>query len=560
MRAQLPGVADAGGGARSSTRCPATTTPSAARWARPSATRCSSRSAASCRWPAGGRGADPRTPTAPGGRGRLPARPRRGPQRPDRPTRCCRRTGSAPGSPGARCPRPPCATGSTPQTLAELRRAGLRLHRRAVGGQRRRAHRRARDHRPGPPAAARAARPHLLWPALPPRRSSRPPSAPAGSRPTHADRGAGPRVPGPPGARPAGRRHPPGRRGLPGLDDGALLLVPDAHGRRRAALLRALPGRGCRRRSGASRGSRSRASYDRALAAPARSAVELDTEAHLPSWSSPPTRGARRPARPGARAAGRPAPGHRREARPRPCAPGCSTRAAATRSPPRCSCTRRPSATGWASCATSTATPSRTRETVLALASPWPEPADRAGIPGYAGIAELLVRCDAQEVQGLRHASLGNGQQASTRDIATGSSTVGDPADSRLTHITPWFRPWKKRPTHSQWPCGCAVSSSARAGTIAPSASRFDQDTGSDPAEAHTSMRSNGDRWTRRDATPSLPVPWSSRPRPRSSSRISAPFRGGRGRPGAWISPTCTSLAETVRLGARRPASTNTVA
>lgn len=67
----------------------------------------------------------------------------------------------------------------------------------------------------------------------------------------------------------------------PGLDEGVLLLVPDAHGRRRTALLRALAGRGAL--AGPARPwLEVRASYDRALRARA-SGLESDTEAHLVS-------------------------------------------------------------------------------------------------------------------------------------------------------------------------------------------------------------------------------------------------------------------------------------
>jgi hypothetical protein len=64
-----------------------------------------------------------------------------------------------------------------------------------------------------------------------------------------------------------------------GLDEGALLLVPDAHGHRRPALLRALADRGSL--AGPSRPwLEVRSSYERALRARA-AGVELDTEAHL---------------------------------------------------------------------------------------------------------------------------------------------------------------------------------------------------------------------------------------------------------------------------------------
>ncbi|MBB3045140.1 helix-turn-helix domain-containing protein [Nocardioides sp. LMS-CY] len=65
----------------------------------------------------------------------------------------------------------------------------------------------------------------------------------------------------------------------PELDEAVLLLVPDAHGHRRAALLRTLGTRGCT--AGPPRPwLEVRASYDRALRARA-AGLELDTEAHL---------------------------------------------------------------------------------------------------------------------------------------------------------------------------------------------------------------------------------------------------------------------------------------
>ncbi|WP_395658219.1 PucR family transcriptional regulator [Nocardioides sp.] len=65
----------------------------------------------------------------------------------------------------------------------------------------------------------------------------------------------------------------------PELDEGVLLLVPDAHGHRRAPLLRVLADRGST--AGPPRPwLEVRASYDRALRARA-AGLELDTEAHL---------------------------------------------------------------------------------------------------------------------------------------------------------------------------------------------------------------------------------------------------------------------------------------
>jgi len=66
---------------------------------------------------------------------------------------------------------------------------------------------------------------------------------------------------------------------LPDLEDHALLLVPDVHGRRRAALLRAILDRGAI--AGPARPwLEVRSSYERALRARSLGVVE-DTEAHL---------------------------------------------------------------------------------------------------------------------------------------------------------------------------------------------------------------------------------------------------------------------------------------
>lgn len=67
---------------------------------------------------------------------------------------------------------------------------------------------------------------------------------------------------------------------LPELDAAVLLLVPDAHGQRRAALLRAVEGRNCL--VGPSRPwLKVRSSYERARRAQERG-LGVDTEAHLP--------------------------------------------------------------------------------------------------------------------------------------------------------------------------------------------------------------------------------------------------------------------------------------
>ena len=94
----------------------------------------------------------------------------------------------------------------------------------------------------------------------------------------------------------------------PGLDDGVLLLVPDAHGRRRAPRCCALVAE----RGGVAGPARPwlevRASYDRALRA-LDLGLLTDTEAApAAARAHRRPRGARRPARPGARAARRARP------------------------------------------------------------------------------------------------------------------------------------------------------------------------------------------------------------------------------------------------------------
>jgi len=146
---------------------------------------------------------------------------------------------------------------------------------------------------------------------------------------------------------------------LPELDAAVLLLVPDTHGRRRTALLRAVEGRQCL--VGPSRPwLEVRASYDRARRAQERGLGD-DTEAHLPELVLTADPDALADLRTAVLAplatCVRPAPPSSR----RGCAPGCSTRGGATTSQRRCSCIRRRCATGCRSCGSSSATSSRTR-------------------------------------------------------------------------------------------------------------------------------------------------------------------------------------------------------
>ena len=142
----------------------------------------------------------------------------------------------------------------------------------------------------------------------------------------------------------------------------SVLLVPDAGGRARARLMRTLAGRSAV--AGPARPWLAvGASYDRALRAldlrERRRDVRHRGAPRRPGPRRRP-RGRRRPARPRARRRWTTCARRRSRSSPRPCAPGCSTRAAATTSPPRSSSTRRPCATGWASSASCTATGSTT--------------------------------------------------------------------------------------------------------------------------------------------------------------------------------------------------------
>ena len=125
----------------------------------------------------------PEHPDPPGARGRLRSWAAARRAAAARWTPCWPPTGWAPGSPGGTCARAPCATGLTAEQLARVRRAGVRLHRRAVGGQRRRAHRRAGHHRPGPAALPGAAGRAPARRRSRPTRSPRPPSGPTGTPP-----------------------------------------------------------------------------------------------------------------------------------------------------------------------------------------------------------------------------------------------------------------------------------------------------------------------------------------------------------------------------------------
>ena len=310
---------------------------------------------------AGGRARHrPAHPDRAGGRGRLPARPRRGPQRPHHRRAAGGVPDRRPGLLAARCRRSAVERRAGRRDAGRLRRAGLRLHRRALGGERRRAHRRAGHHRPGAAAAAGEAGASTCSPARRPRTVVAAAERADWEPPTTLTAVIVPESQ----VRPvlaALSPHTLQAVDPPELDEAVLLLVPDAHGHRRAALLRTST-------SGTPWPARPRPWLRRPRllrpgAAGARSlGLPGDTEPHLaragaraPTPTPWPTC-ATQVLAPLADAAARRPP----RSWPRPCAPGCCTRAGATTSPRRSSCTRRPSATAWASCASSSATASTT--------------------------------------------------------------------------------------------------------------------------------------------------------------------------------------------------------
>ena len=363
LRAELPGGRRAHRRGGHATRCRATPRRSAGRWATPSSRPCSWRWPASSGWP---RAAARPTPAP---RCRRPSRaPTRWaaarPAAAGRSTRC-----SSAYRVGARVAWRELAAhrGRRPGAGRHgggVRRAGLRLHRRALGRVGRRARRRAGDHRPGPAALPRPARP---------RAAARRP----GRRP-----GRGRRARGLEAAVDADRRGPAGGAGAPvlGLVDpadpaaerGRSTELGDGLGRAaRAGPGRPVPRAGCcaawpdgepwpGRRG---RGWRcARRTTGRCGRSPLRSGNEpVDTEQHLPALvlaADPDALADLRAA--GPRAAGRPPAGRRREA------DRDAARLAAAPGPARrdrrrrCSCTRRRCATASASCASCTATGSRT--------------------------------------------------------------------------------------------------------------------------------------------------------------------------------------------------------
>ena len=209
--------------------------------------------------------------------------------------------------------------GLTARAAGPLRRAGVRLHRPAVGRQRGRARRRAGHHRPGaralPGAAGRAAARRC-------RRARRPAGGGRAGRlaaAAHPDRGGpargqGARRPGLAG--PAARCGPPRTCPAP-TSTLVVLLVPDADGRSRPALLRSLDGRDAvvgPARPWAAGGRLVRAGLPRPRAAP-RTPTGPRRAGHRRAAGRPGAPGRRRragrPARAGARTAGRPEPGGR---------------------------------------------------------------------------------------------------------------------------------------------------------------------------------------------------------------------------------------------------------
>ena len=245
-----------------------------------------------------------------------------------------------------------------------VRRARLRLHRRALRGQRGRPHRRAGEHRPAAAAQPRTPRPGADHRGRAGGRRGRGGArqlGPAG----RADRRTAARVAG--GARlDAGRRrHPATRRGPAGRPR---RVAPCCWCRRpappsaRTGLLRAL--RGTSAVVGPSvpwlDAARSHERAGRAFALePARTSSTPTRTSRRSCWPPTPTPAPTCAPRCSRRS---PASGPRPStSSPRHCGPGCSTRAAATPSRPSSSCTRRPCAIASSSCESCTATGWRIR-------------------------------------------------------------------------------------------------------------------------------------------------------------------------------------------------------
>ena len=316
-----------------------------------------------------GRSRRPRYAAVPRARGRLRAGARRGPQRPERRRPALGLPGRRPGR-LARARRDRGRGGGAGRHAGVLRRAGLRLHRRAVRGlaspatptSSRRSGRVRQGYLDrlglgilrGDPADALVAAaeradwvpPTTLTAVLVPSAQVRPVQGLLDPRTLSA---VGEPVT---------------------LPDGVgVLLVPDA-GRPRPdpagahagrAVGRGRPGTPVARRRHVVRAARS----GRSTCGSARR--RTTPRSTSPTSSSPPT--PKRSPTCGPGCSRRSPPCGRRPGRssPRPCARGCSTRAGATTSRPRSSCTRRPCATGWASSASCTATGSTTRDTVRDL-------------------------------------------------------------------------------------------------------------------------------------------------------------------------------------------------
>ena len=284
----------------------------------------------------------------------LPARPRRGAQRPHRRRAALRLPDRGAGGVAGDVLDRGAQRGGRGDP-GRLRRAGLRLHRRAVRGQRGGAHRRARHDRAGTPAAPRAAR-----------RSA-------------AGRGAGRRRravrrEGRVGA--AGDPHGGDRPRLAGAGGAGRRTRGDADGQRRARRdgaaagperARSPPGgapehpggQGCGRRSGQAVAAGAGLLRPGAAGPPAGPGHRQRGAPRGPGAHRGPGR-ARRPAGQGAGTPGGAQRDQCREAHRDAALAGCSTTAAATRWPPTCSCTPRRCATAWASCARSSATGWRT--------------------------------------------------------------------------------------------------------------------------------------------------------------------------------------------------------